>query len=44
MTDENKFPPENNFPTGYQPAKVWEWKQGNGGQFASINRPIAGAT
>jgi GST-like protein len=23
---------------------VWEWKQGNGGQFANINRPIAGAT
>ncbi|QBY04283.1 glutathione-dependent disulfide-bond oxidoreductase [Thalassotalea sp. HSM 43] len=29
---------------GYQPEKVWTWKQGNGGQFASINRPIAGAT
>lgn len=44
MTDENKFPPENNFPAGYQPAKVWEWQKGNGGQFASINRPIAGPT
>jgi GST-like protein len=31
-------------PTGYQPAKVWEWQKGNGGQFANINRPIAGAT
>lgn len=44
MTDENKFPPENNFPAGYQPAKIWEWKSANGGQFASINRPIAGST
>jgi len=44
MTDENKFPPENNLPAGYQPAKVWEWKQGNGGQFANINRPISGPT
>jgi GST-like protein len=44
MTDDAKFPPENNFPAGYQPAKVWEWQKGNGGQFANINRPIAGAT
>jgi GST-like protein len=28
----------------YTPAKVWEWKQASGGEFASINRPIAGAT
>ncbi|MBL4917684.1 glutathione-dependent disulfide-bond oxidoreductase [Szabonella alba] len=28
----------------YTPPKVWEWKQGNGGTFASTNRPIAGAT
>jgi GSH-dependent disulfide-bond oxidoreductase len=28
----------------YQPAKVWTWNQANGGRFASINRPIAGAT
>ncbi|WP_163930717.1 glutathione-dependent disulfide-bond oxidoreductase [Paraferrimonas sp. SM1919] len=28
----------------YQPEKVWTWKQGNGGKFANINRPIAGAT
>ena len=28
----------------YTPAKVWEWKQGHGGRFANINRPIAGAT
>lgn len=28
----------------YQPPKVWTWDKANGGQFASINRPIAGAT
>ena len=28
----------------YTPPKIWTWKQGNGGQFANINRPIAGAT
>jgi GST-like protein len=28
----------------YTPAKVWEWNKENGGQFAAINRPIAGAT
>lgn len=28
----------------YTPPQVWAWKQGNGGTFANINRPIAGAT
>ena len=28
----------------YTPPKVWTWNQENGGQFANINRPIAGAT
>ena len=28
----------------YTPPKVWVWNKGNGGQFANINRPIAGAT
>ncbi len=28
----------------YQPPKVWKWEQESGGQFASINRPVAGAT
>jgi GST-like protein len=28
----------------YVPPKVWSWKQGHGGQFANINRPVAGAT
>jgi GSH-dependent disulfide-bond oxidoreductase len=28
----------------YTPPKVWIWNKPNGGQFANINRPIAGAT
>lgn len=28
----------------YTPPKVWTWNKESGGQFASINRPIAGAT
>jgi GST-like protein len=28
----------------YIPPKVWVWNQANGGQFANINRPIAGPT
>ena len=28
----------------YEPPKVWTWEQESGGRFASINRPIAGAT
>jgi GST-like protein len=28
----------------YTPPKVWTWKKPNGGQFASINRPISGPT
>jgi GST-like protein len=28
----------------YVPPKVWTWVKPNGGQFASTNRPIAGAT
>jgi GST-like protein len=31
-------------PNAYVPPKVWAWTQPNGGAFASINRPIAGAT
>jgi GST-like protein len=29
---------------GYTPPKIWTWNKENGGQFAKINRPIAGAT
>jgi GSH-dependent disulfide-bond oxidoreductase len=34
MTDANE----------YTPPTVWKWDTENGGEFASINRPIAGAT
>ncbi len=30
--------------TPYSPPKVWVWNKENGGKFASINRPVAGAT
>jgi GSH-dependent disulfide-bond oxidoreductase len=29
---------------GYTPPKVWTWNKPNGGEFQSINRPIAGPT
>ena len=38
MADETYTPPP------YVPPKVWTWDQPSGGQFANINRPIAGAT
>ncbi|MCV6587703.1 MAG: glutathione-dependent disulfide-bond oxidoreductase [Marinobacterium sp.] len=28
----------------YTPPRIWQWHSDNGGAFASINRPIAGAT
>ncbi len=31
-------------PTAYSPPSVWSWQPGNGGKFANINRPTAGAT
>jgi GST-like protein len=42
MTDTE--PPERGVPTGYIPPKVWKWESKSGGAFATINRPIAGAT
>lgn len=33
-----------NQPAGYVPPDVWTWNPGNGGQFASINRPVSGVT
>ncbi|MEW9617941.1 glutathione-dependent disulfide-bond oxidoreductase [Shinella sp. S4-D37] len=41
MTEKS---PADNFPAGYEPAKVWTWEKGNGGAFANINRPTAGPT
>ncbi len=34
MTDSNT----------YTPPKIWTWNKANGGRFANINRPVAGAT
>ena len=31
-------------PSPYTPPAIWQWNKESGGQFASINRPIAGAT
>ena len=28
----------------YTPPPIWQWQQANGGRFANINRPVAGAT
>ena len=30
--------------TPYTPPKVWTWEKPSGGAFASLNRPVAGAT
>ncbi len=37
MTDQPK-------PSDYLPPKVWQWTKPSGGAFASINRPVSGAT
>ncbi|MCP5145873.1 MAG: glutathione-dependent disulfide-bond oxidoreductase [Gammaproteobacteria bacterium] len=42
MTDSND--PSRNQPPGYVPPEIWTWDQENGGEWASINRPISGAT
>jgi GSH-dependent disulfide-bond oxidoreductase len=39
MSDEKP-----SLPASYVLPRIWEWKQPNGGTFASINRPIAGPT
>ena len=31
-------------PSPYVPPKVWQWNKPSGGSFASINRPVSGAT
>jgi GST-like protein len=33
-----------NEPRSYTPPQVWSWNKENGGRFANINRPTAGAT
>jgi GSH-dependent disulfide-bond oxidoreductase len=42
MADE--MDPASNQPPGYVPPKVWVWDKPSGGEFASINRPVSGAT
>lgn len=39
MSEQN-----NNQPPGYTPGKVWHWDADNGGEWASINRPVSGST
>ncbi len=34
----------NDAPTTYTPPNIWTWNKENGGRFASINRPVSGAT
>jgi GSH-dependent disulfide-bond oxidoreductase len=43
MTDTTS-PTIPNSPPDYTPPSVWTWDKANGGRFANINRPIAGAT
>ena len=31
-------------PPPYLPPRIWTWDKANGGEFANINRPVAGAT
>src|SRR5690554_6587557 len=42
MPDSND--PAHNQPAGYVPPRVWTWEKPSGGEFASINRPVSGAT
>jgi GST-like protein len=39
-----EFDPALNLPAGYVPPRVWTHDQPSGGAFASINRPVSGAT
>jgi GSH-dependent disulfide-bond oxidoreductase len=41
---ENWSPTDMSSSPEYTPPKVWTWVKASGGQFANINRPIAGAT
>lgn len=45
MSDSRKDSPADSRPDDdYQPPRIWTWDKGNGGKFAKINRPVAGAT
>jgi GST-like protein len=41
MADNN---PADNLPAGYVPPEIWTARKPSGGRFASINRPVSGAT
>jgi len=43
-TSKTEVAQDNESSTGYEPPKVWTWEQPSGGKFASINRPVSGAT
>jgi len=34
----------NDLPAAYTPPRIWTWNKESGGQFANINRPVAGPT
>ena len=44
MTTDAAAPTADLPPTDWVPPKIWTWDKPSGGKFASINRPIAGAT
>jgi GST-like protein len=44
MTMASETDPATSQPPGYVPPRVWTWEKPNGGEFASINRPVSGAT
>ncbi len=44
MSDSDKESKPANYPADYQPARVWTWEEPSGGTWASINKPVSGAT
>src|SRR5690554_6799504 len=44
MAENNGNDLSRNQPPGYTPPRVWTWEKPSGGEFASINRPVSGAT
>lgn len=44
MSDSEKEPAPENHPADYEPPRVWTWTEPSGGTWASINRPVSGAT
>lgn len=44
MSDDDKECTPANHPVDYLPPRVWNWSEPSGGSWASINRPVSGAT